>query len=212
MNKINNIPINLKMLKTKFYSTFVVLILIISYFASCKQTSKNNNNKIEIKSVKEFSITDIEIIEAQKKWSNGIINIGKTYLSGGSYKDTASILVDKLYGYNFGTVLFKPTLVSEKQFRTDKIGALSYFVGGNTNYPDDHGFAIKPWGKIRWENIGIKIIGNMAVAMGNYYFTAENNNSEIKVEYTFAYTKDYEGNLRIILHDSHLPFIPKNEH
>ena len=111
-----------------------------------------------------------------------------------------------------GTVLFKPTLASEKQFRTDKEGALSYFVGHNPNYSEDHGFAIKPWSAVRWESTGIKIIGNMAVAMGNYYFTPADGGDEVKVEYSFAYTKDKEGKLRIILHGSHLPYAPTSSH
>lgn len=61
---------------------------------------------------------------------------------------------------------------------------------------------------VRWENIGTNIIGNMAVAMGNYYFTPAKGGDEVKVEYSFAYTKDQDGKLRIILHDSHLPYVP----
>lgn len=120
--------------------------------------------------------------------------------------------VDDVYGFNLGVVLFKPTLASVKQFRTTKEGALSYFIGGNANYPEDHGFAINPWSAVRWENIGIKIVGNMAVAMGNYYFTPALGGEDVKVEYSFAYTKDDKGKLRIILHDSHLPYAPEEKH
>ena len=107
-----------------------------------------------------------------------------------------------------GSVLFKPTLASEKQFRPDFEGALSYFVGGNTNYPEDHGFAIKPWSQVRWESVGTKIIGNMAVAMGNYFFTPTEGGEDVKVEYSFSYTKNDKGELKIILHGSHLPYSP----
>jgi hypothetical protein len=54
-----------------------------------------------------------------------------------------------------------------KQFRTDFEGALSYFTCGNENYPEGHGFAIKPWITVRWENSGAKIYGNAAIVMGN---------------------------------------------
>jgi len=67
-------------------------------------------------------------------------------------------------------------------------------------------------GKVRWENIGVKIIGNVALAMGNYYFTPANGGDEVKVEYSFAYTKDKDGNLKIILHDSHIPYKPEETH
>ena len=55
---------------------------------------------------------------------------------------------------------------------------------------EDHGFAIKPWNAVRWQSIGIKTDGNMAIAMGNYFFTPTKGGDEVKVEYTFAYTKD----------------------
>ena len=54
----------------------------------------------------------------------------------------------------------------------------------------------------------MKIIGNMAVAMGNYYFTMVDGGEVVKVEYSFAYTKNSDGKLKIILHDSHVPYSP----
>ena len=105
------------------------------------------------------------IEEAQNAWGNGIVHIGKVFQDGGDYSAAAKEHIEKFYNYEAGEVLFKPTLTSQKQFRTDFEGALSYFVGGNDNYPEDGGFAIKPWSDVRWENIGTKIIGNMGVAM-----------------------------------------------
>jgi len=52
----------------------------------------------------------------------------------------------------------------------------------------------------------------MAAAMGNYYFTPANGGEEVKVEYSFAYTKDKDGKLKIILHDSHLPYKPTEKY
>jgi len=40
--------------------------------------------------------------------------------------------------------------------------------------------------------------------MGNYFFT--NNEGVLKVEFSFVYKKDQNDKLRIILHDSHLPY------
>ncbi len=152
------------------------------------------------------TITESEVINIQKEWGEGIVRIGKVYMQGGDYIGEAGNHIDRLYGYNTGEVLFKPTLAAKKQFRTSKEGALSYFVGGNGNFPEDSGFALKPWTNVRWENAGIKIYGNIALAMGNYYFTPAGGNEEIKVEFSFAYTKDKTGKLRIVLHDSHLPY------
>ncbi|MEM6801997.1 MAG: phosphoribosyl-AMP cyclohydrolase, partial [Bacteroidota bacterium] len=61
---------------------------------------------------------------------------------------------------------------------------------------------------VRWENIGTKIIGNMGIAMGNYYFTMVDGGDVVKVEYSFSYTKNSAGELKIILHGSHIPYSP----
>lgn len=148
------------------------------------------------------------ILNAQKAWGEGIVKIGSVFLENGDYRTAAEEHIQEFYNYQEGAVLFKPTLVCEKQFRTDFEGALSYFVAGNSKYPEDHGFAIKPWSNVEWENIETKIIGNMGVAMGNYFFTQADGGGVVKVEYSFGYTTNAEGKLKIILHDSHLPYSP----
>ena len=158
-----------------------------------------------------MSISEQEIRDAQQAWGRGIVNIGKIFIENGDYRAAAEKHINEFYNYQEDTVLFKPTLVSEKQFRTDFEGALSYFVGGNDHYPEDNGFAIKPWCSVRWENIGTKIIGNMAMAMGNYYFTPADGDKVVKVEYSFGYTKNSESQLKIILHDSHVPYSPSKD-
>merc|ERR1712139_676405 len=47
--------------------------------------------------------------------------------------------------------------------------------------------------------------GSTATAMGNYFFTGVDG-SETKVEYTFGYFLDGNGDLRINLHHSALPY------
>ncbi len=180
---------------------------------SCDANKSKDNQDVQKSETVEKSdmtktITEQEVLEAQKVWGEGIVKIGNVYTDKGDYKAAAEKHIDELYGYNLGEVLFKPTLASEKQFRTTKEGALSYFVGHDDNYPEDLGFAIKPWSNVRWESTGIKTEGNMAIAMGNYFFTPAKGGDEVKVEYTFAYTKDDEGKLRIIMHSSHLPYSP----
>ncbi len=190
-------------------SVIITVILTIG-LTSCKPTSQDD--QITTTQSETTSITENEVLVAQKAWGDGIIKIGKVYLDDGDYKAAAAEHINNFYNYQEGSVLFKPTLASEKQFRTDFQGALSYFVGGDEDYPEDHGFAIKPWSAVRWENIGTKIIGNMAVAMGNYYFTPAEDGDDVKVEYSFAYTKDEAGKLKIILHDSHIPYTPVDNH
>ena len=149
-------------------------------------------------------ISEQEVLEAQKEWAYYIINIGKLYLKKGNYKVEAKKFVTNLYAYEISNVLFKPTLVSKNQFRYDFEDALSYFIGGSVK--EDKGFATKPWKQIRFGQRKFIILEQIALVMGNYYFLGTGQKKEIKVEYTFGYIKDNNGNLLINLHHSSLPF------
>ena len=151
-------------------------------------------------------INEEKVLEVQKNWGEGIVHIGSVFLEEGDYRAAAEQHINKFYNYAEGPVLFKPTLAAERQFRLDFDGALSYFVGGNSEYPEDHGFAIKPWTDVKWENVGTNIDGDRALAMGNYYFTPHDGSDVVKVEYSFGYKLNSDGELRIILHGSHLPY------
>jgi len=91
------------------------------------------------------------------------------------------------------------------QFRSTFDQALSYFVATNNECEEDKGFAINPWIDVRFENSNIILQNNLALAMGNYFFT-DNEKKETKVEYTFGYIKNDEGRLLINLHHSSVPF------
>ncbi len=160
----------------------------------------------------ERIISEEEVLAFMKAWGEGIVNIGKIYLQKKDYRQAALEHLKKFYDYEDGAVLFKPTMAAEKQFRTDLQSALSYFIAGDENYPEDHGFALKPWSSVRWENCGIKIIGNIALAMGNYYFKLLSEGDEVKVEYSFVFIKKDDCRLKILLHDSHLPYKPETKH
>jgi len=150
-------------------------------------------------------ITEKEVMEAQKVWGEGIVKIGKTFTDGGDYVQAAKDHINTLYAYEMTDVLFKPTKAADDQFRMDYEGALSYFVGKNKDYSEDGGFAINPWTNVRFDNKKTFIHGDIALAMGNYYFTTTSGD-DVKVEYSFGYVKDEDGNLRIILHHSSVPF------
>ena len=147
-------------------------------------------------------ISKSEIESAQKSWGEGIINIGKAE----DPVQEASKYLDQFYAFDMGEVLFKPTLASVDQFRGTKKEALSYFVG--RDLAEDKGFALAPYVKVRWENEGIITNEDSAIAMGNYYFTNKEG-KEVKVEYSFGYVKDDQGNLKINLHHSSLPYYPQ---
>jgi hypothetical protein len=200
----------MRKMRTAVFTVMLTTVFVLG-FTSCNQGAQKANNEI-VQTDSSTIIVEQEVLDVQKAWSDGIVKIGKVFLENGDYKTAATEHINNFYNYQEGSVLFKPTLTSEKQFRTDFQGALSYFIGGDENYKEDHGFAIKPWSSIRWESTGIKIIGNMAIAMGNYYFTPAKGGDDVKVEYSFAYTKDKEGKLKIILHDSHLPYKPSAKH
>lgn len=146
-----------------------------------------------------------EVEKAQNTWAQGIVAIGKAHDLDGDYVRVAENLIDQLYAFASGTVLFKPTKASEAQFRGTREEALSYFVASNGACSEDKGFALQPWTAVRFENSDVILGDNYALAMGNYYFT-DKSGSETKVEYSFGYTKDALGDLRIQLHHSSLPF------
>ena len=157
------------------------------------------------------AITESEVLAAQKAWGDALVSISITYDKAG--KDAAKALagkvIDEAYGYQFGTVLFKPTLTSAPQtFRTTRAGALSYFVGGDPAFPMDKGFALKSWRKVEIKNIAIFISGNTATTMGNVTFTDKDGKVTI-VDKTWQFLKDDSGKLRIILHHSSLPYSDK---
>ncbi|MBO6766865.1 MAG: phosphoribosyl-AMP cyclohydrolase [Erythrobacter sp.] len=148
-------------------------------------------------------ITTEEVEAAQKEWGDGIIAISRVHADGGDYTARAREHLDDLYNYDHGMVLFKPTLAAEDQFRGTYDEALSYFVTGMR--AEDSGFAIKGWTDVRFENEGIVTDDDNAMAMGNYYFTGPDG-SVTKVEYTFGYVRDEDGDLRINVHHSSMPF------
>jgi Uncharacterized protein conserved in bacteria len=151
-----------------------------------------------------------EIENAQASWGGGVVKIGTLKGERAACELYTQEFVKKHYDFSNKEILFKPTKAAIRQFRPTNEGALSYFIGGNGAYPEDKGFAIQPWTKVRFENESIILEEDRALAMGNYFFT-DLNGDETKVEYTFGYTKDEEGNLKIDVHHSSLPFnMPPN--
>jgi len=147
-----------------------------------------------------------EIEKAQEKWGNGIVKIGELKDSTKECRMFTLDFISKMYDYDKGIVQFKPTKASDTQFRVDVKAALSYFIGSDSDFIEDSGFALNPWVSVEFENNSINIINDIAIAMGNYFFN-DNQGDKIKVEYSFVYKKSDEGDLKIILHHSSLPFV-----
>jgi hypothetical protein len=164
------------------------------------------------KQTRKAAITEADVNAAQQAWCDGLVQIGKVHQEGGNYQEVASRLIGDLYDYKEGTVFFKPTLAFGKNtFRPTKEGALSYFVGGNKDFPEDTGFALKHWVKVRYDNNaaenGVQIHGEIAITMGNVYLTSAKGD-EIKVDKTFVFRRCKDGKLRLCVHKSALPFEP----
>lgn len=151
------------------------------------------------------AITRADVEKAQKMWGDAVVTIGKAGKKRAAA--VAEAAARTAYAFDLGPIQFKPTLAAEKPFRPDLEGTLSYFVSGNKRYREDEGFALRPWSKVRFDNHTVKIQGNIAIAMGHYYFTGPDG-TETKVEYTKGYIKIPDERVLIFLQDSSLPYAP----
>ncbi|PQJ97379.1 hypothetical protein [Chromatium okenii] len=184
----------------------LLLFTATTFFVSgCAISPLTTNSKVQCVI---SGISEDDVVRAQKEWGEAIVAIGRAYTEKKNYQALAAQVINNLYAYDEGTVLFKPTKAVERQFRLNKTDAISYFVKGNLH--EDHGFALQPWSKVRFENAGVDISSHSATAMGNYYFTDAKTGKDVKVEFTFGYIKDDKGKLLINLHHSSLPYTPQH--
>ena len=157
-----------------------------------------------------MSISEQDLLDAISAWGNRLVEISEAFENEGIVQATsvAENMLDRLYGFNLGPVLFKPTLSGGIQtFRPTRESALSYFVGQNPVYPEDSGFGIKFWRKVSAEASAVFIDETVAMWMGWVTFI-DKNEQVTKVDKSWGYKLDNKGNLRIILHHSSLPYIP----
>ena len=104
-----------------------------------------------------------EIEKAQEKWGKGIVKIGELKDSLKECRMFTIDFINKMYDYENGIVQFKPTKASDSQFRVDIKAALSYFIGSDSDFNEDKGFALNPWVKVDFENNSINIINNLSL-------------------------------------------------
>ncbi|MEO0753081.1 MAG: hypothetical protein AAFY25_14895 [Pseudomonadota bacterium] len=141
-------------------------------------------------------MTKAEVIAAQRAWAKHVTDQN----------------VDELLAlYDFGSpdepLLFKPTLADV--IRLDRQGARSYFVGGDPDYPNDHGFLNNNWKQVDFQSaVGpiIKAGGLGYKDMGHYTFVNAEGDAT-RADYTFAYHK-LAGRVLISLHHSSLTWFP----
>lgn len=177
--------------------------------ATNKQASLPAEDLRQVASNSSYSVKLNDVDSAQTAWCEALIKISADYKSGGfsKAKATAENVIDLAYNYQFGPVAFKPTLTSAPYtFRPTFDSALSYFVGGNTNYPNDKGFALEsptgsPWSSYKIENKVVQLDGDSAIAMGNIYLYDTAGKVTV-VDKTFGYNKSSDGTMRLNLHHS----------
>lgn len=196
-----------------FFATFAVISgSLVVVPASIADSTRSVTPPLGLKtSFVNRAITESEVLAAQKAWGDALVAISTAYDTNGisAAKALAEKVIDQAYGYQFGTVLFKPTLASAPQtFRTSRAGALAYFVGGDPTFPMDNGFALKGWRSVEIKNAGIFVSGDTATTMGNVMITGKDG-KVTTVDKTWQFFKDDNGKLRIILHHSSLPYTAK---
>ena len=156
-----------------------------------------------------MSVTEDDLANALRAWGEGMVSISSAYRQGG-YEDARNVakkLIIQLYGYRMGSVLFKPTLSGgANTFRTSEEGALSYFVGGNSDYPDDSGFAIKGWRKVFSDTKAVFLDEDVGLWMG-WVTLVDRNGEATKVDKSFGYKLCEGRHLKIVLHHSSLPYL-----
>eukprot|EP01063_Lacrimia_lanifica_P030814 TRINITY_DN496_c0_g1_i6.p1 TRINITY_DN496_c0_g1~~TRINITY_DN496_c0_g1_i6.p1 ORF type:complete len:430 (+),score=104.96 TRINITY_DN496_c0_g1_i6:543-1832(+) len=170
------------------------------------------------KAVPSALMTENDIHEAQKAWGNAIKAITKAHQDKQDFVGVAAKAAGELYAYGHGNVLFKPTKATRNPFRPTAGDAMSYFVGGEAMKDDkfkgeDAGFAInggRGWSEVVFRNHMIDVRGTTAHAMGEYIFTDSMTGDDVTgrdlVQYTFGYKRCGDGQVRICLHHSSVPY------
>ena len=155
-----------------------------------------------------MTINETELAEARAAWGDGLVAISRAYDDGGieRARAVAGDILESLYGFEFGPVLFKPTLSGgAKTFRTDRTGTLSYFIGHNPEFPQDTGFGLKSWREVSSHTSSVFVEGEVAMWMGWVTFT-DRNGDTVKVDKSFGYRRAADGRLKLVLHHSSLPY------
>ena len=153
-----------------------------------------------------MQFTKQQILDLQQSWANGIMAIGQALNSDDNYIELGKQFVEDHYLIDDKQpLLFKPTCAKDIPFRNTLAGACAYFVSGDTNFPEDTGFALKQWIEIKFMNNQIMLLDNIAIAMGEYILTAKDGNT-VKAEYTLGYKYDAANKAKIFLHHSSVPY------
>lgn len=198
------------MLYTQFKRTTAAAAFAVSAALLSACATPGTQASAVVASEAHASITEADVRAAQNAWGDALVQIAVAYDNEGidAARSIAESVIDSAYGYNLGPVLFKPTLtVVPQTFRTSRDGAIAYFVGHDSDFASDSGFALKGWRSYEIENAAIFIQDDVAISMGKVRVTDSSGNVT-EVDKTWGWTRDPAGDLRIILHHSSLPYQP----
>lgn len=158
--------------------------------------------------MEQKQFTEKMVIDTLKLWCDNVVLAGKIYSDGGDVHSAAKQVLTDNYDYDNGKVLFKPTLAfGEQTFRPSKEGALAYFVGGNSNFPNDKGFLLKPYVKAWFTDLDFILHDLLAIVQCNIHFIGADGH-QFFVNKSFVFKVCEDGKVRIILHQSSFPFAP----
>ncbi|MCS7063175.1 MAG: hypothetical protein NZM04_03860 [Methylacidiphilales bacterium] len=196
----------------RLFSSALVLTVLLT---SCQPPHKLRPPNHSLSSEQPIDLE--EALRFIGEWCTDVTAISRAHAEGKDVLALAEKFLDEKYDYLNGPVLFKPTLGhGENTFRLSRRAALSYFIGGDSLYPDDSGFALKPWREARFEigkgkqgEVAWRTEGALALIMGNVWFTDEQGNTT-KVDKSWVLKRTEDGKLKIYLHMSSLPFTPKD--
>ena len=72
-------------------------------------------------------VTKEQVNNVQTEWGNGVVKIGSLRENRTECENFTSDFLDKLYSFENGAVLFKPTKCAVEQFIPTKSEAKSYY-------------------------------------------------------------------------------------
>lgn len=157
-----------------------------------------------------MGIAPLEIEEAQKRWADAMVRVGKLHRDGSSgWLEAAEQYIDSDLGFQKGPVLLRPISAAEGPFRTTRAGVLSYLVGNNQEFPGDLGFWLQGWTEVRFENAGIASQGEEGMVNGRCYLN-DTAGRQALVDYSFGFFRDSNDSLRINVMFLAAPFEGQN--
>ena len=156
--------------------------------------------------IKNKQFSEKMVIDTLQLWCENVVEVGKVFAENGDVKKFTLKVLTNNYDYDNGKVLFKPTLAFGSQtFRNTKEGALAYFIGNNSDYPNDKGFKLKPWVKVWYNKLDYILNNDIAILQCNIHFIGADD-SHIFVNKSFVFKICDDNKIRIILHQSSLPY------